>query len=212
MRTVKRLFSLCLLVLGMATPATATTIVFTDRAAFEAATQGADVTLTFNEPTLCVPGGFDPQFFCVADYGWVAVMYDMAAVGPGTAPPFIPVHLLSAFVDFAEPSMGFGFDVTALPNTTFFPPDAPLSIGLGISTTDGTYSTSMLLPLGTSFLGFVSLNTRFTGFQASPSTATVAIDNMVVQVPDGSSTLGLLFIAIASLGLVSARRNRARTI
>lgn len=206
MPRTKRILLAIVLLAVVSARAEASTIVFTDRDAFVAATQGADVTLTFDNPTLCVPGGFDPAFFCVADYGWVEVMYDMSAVGPGTAPTFIPVHLLTAFVDFVEPTMGFGFDVTASPNISIFPPDVILQLSLGISTTDGNYSTSMLLPSGTSFLGILSLDdTQFTGFQVSPSTAIVAVDNLVVQVPDLGPTLPLLLVALVALHMVSVR-------
>jgi hypothetical protein len=201
MKTVHRLVStlatLALILLVSPATSQAGTIVYTDRNAFLAAA-GPTTLTSFDQPTACTPDAVFPQFLCHADYGAVTVAYDnfyfFILAGGVTQVPYVPVSLIGIFATFEQPTLMFGLDVMA-----GGPPGAPLFV---------IYTTGLdsAFPVfGPGFLGFRSTDsTPFTGFAASPGAGVGTLDNLVISVPEHSSTA--LFLSIALIALTVGRR------
>jgi hypothetical protein len=181
-----------LLLTVAALEAQASTIVYTDRAAFNAAA-GPTTLLTF-DPVVCAPLPNLPSFYCRADYGLLTVVYDSVFTAGSMAPP----HILygagpyQVGAQLTQPVVAIGFDINPLE------PQIQLSFFSSPQGSLGSFTFS-----APSFVGFVSTDAAFSGFSINNYHCTrpffgpnqpcsLTIDNMALQVPE-PGTLSLVF-------------------
>lgn len=213
-RNTVRLVAFVLAVSGTALTAEAATILYTDRAAFEAA-GGQAMLLTFNDPTVCAGLQGLPPNFCRADYGAMIVGYDSVLSAGQIAPPSIvfggtnQVNTL-----LAQPVTSIGFDVIPTSGTVNF----NLFLGSAAFFSAGGYF-SMSTP---SFLGFISTdgmpysellidNFHCTSFLGSSSPCAFSVDNVGLKVPE-PGTLLLSTSLLPFVALLARRRKRATSV
>ena len=180
-----------------------TSIIYSDRAAFLAAA-GQTTLTTFDEDVPCIAS---PFLSCTADFGPVSIAMDVTLVGSIWSFDFIPVSLFSVTGTFAQPTSMFGLDVTAaghsgVPIPGEEPdPTRPLFAVYATGAEDPLVFVSLS---GPRFIGFQSTDgTPFTGFGASPLAGLGALDNLVISVPERSSTA--LYVLVGMLGVASWR-------
>ena len=185
----------------IAARAEATTIVYPDRDAFNAAA-GNTTLLTFDEAPPCFrpDGGL---FICRFDYGVIEVQYEPSSP---PAPPYIRYSQIErpVFTQLQEPLTAIGFDVIPLDTAARFS-----LFGFAVSTTTPA------------FVGFVNDDgTPFTSFEINHfncpeqfrAACSFTIDNMAVQpvqpVPE-SDTFWLEAFCAALFLLSAAHRPRS---
>jgi len=170
--------------------AQASTIVYTDRAAFNAAV-GATTLLTF-DPVVCAQLPDFPPIYCKADYGLMTVVYDSVFIPGELAPPYIRYGLGPYQVGtvLTKPVTAIGFDIIPL--------EPVIQFTLFLSPHDSGFFTFS----APSFLGFVSTDSVFSEFSidnfhcshpplGSHEPCNLAIDNMALQMAE-PATLSLL--------------------
>ena len=174
----------------------ASTIIYTDRDAF-LAVAGATTLTTFDEPVICQATAI--PVFCIAQYDDISISYDtFYTVAGATAPhPFIPVSLISISSTFTDPTLMFGVDVCAFEGGPR-PETVPIIL----------INSYPIFESGCTFLGFQSTEGTqpFTGLSASAIAGVGNVDNLVVAVPERSSTG--LYLTLAALGLILLRRTQ----
>ena len=161
----------------------ASTIVYTDRAAFSAAA-GPTTLLTF-DPVLCGPLPDLPSFYCRADYGLLTVLYDSVLPAGSQAPPHIAYGgTYQVNPRLTQPVRAIGFDIT--PSR----PEIQFTVFLSSVDSQGPFTFS-----APSFLGFVSTDSAFSEFflnnyyctdpfLGSSQPCAFTIDNMALAVPE----------------------------
>jgi hypothetical protein len=200
--------TLTLLLSAAAVEVQAATILYTDRAAFNAAA-GPTTLLTF-APAFCAPLAGLPEIFCRADYGLLTVTYDSVVRAGSLAPPHIFYGgIYQVGTHLTQPVTAVGFDITPLE------PQIQFSLFLSLSGPPvGNFTFS-----APSFLGFVSTDQAFSGFAIDNYYCTdfvggrdpcaFTIDNMALHVPEP----GVFSLFVPGLFLVwSAVRARKRII
>jgi hypothetical protein len=190
---------LCALIFSVlgTTPALALPIIFTDRAAFDAAA-GDHTLLTLDAPDRIAFNIFESVAYRATYQDLITFTFDYVG-GVGVQPGYVVLGVtgLAASGSVLQPVTAFGFDITSVDSSLV---SLPLieSSGFVISLT------------GLQFLGLVS-HTPFVAGISNYNNSTFAIDNLAIQSVPEPSTLWLLGFGLAGLVAWHARQRKTGT-
>ena len=186
-----------------AAPVTAAPIVFSDRAAFDAAI-GPHIMLDFARPFSCdeLRGDFGT---CRADVGAINFEFESFFYKKEFV-DVVPIIDWSATMQFDRPMRAIGFDLIGRSRQPYF---------ISVATANSPVQVTQYLFAGNAFFGLLLDEGSILGIGLNPfgpptsaaDAAPFAIDNVSLKVPEPST--GLLFGGVL-VGLLARRHRRLR--